>query len=263
MGTWGIGIFSNDDACDARDEFLQVIESGASAALATKKVLSSFAKSLRDPGVAADVLLALASTQITHRCLQKPIKERATKLIKKGAAITNWKDSRDLKRRKATVAKFQKRLASAPVQAAKASLRPPRRILNWPIGQLFVYRMPTGELLGCFLYRYGDAVKQKLPVIGLLGWRGKAAPQVSELQRAKILFQTLRPGVAFAGGKLLEGVCLVISSRNLKERLSPLEGIKKSIPKDLGCNKFAPAWEAVDHYFAGVLKDRRYRWVRA
>lgn len=62
MGTWGTGIFDNDDASDLREEFRDLIAAGRSAEEATAELVESHGAGDGDLEV-HDFWLALAATQ--------------------------------------------------------------------------------------------------------------------------------------------------------------------------------------------------------
>jgi len=63
MGAWKAAVFSDDTACDVRDNYVDLIGDGLSGAEATKKLLREWAGSLDDPDEGPVFWLALAATQ--------------------------------------------------------------------------------------------------------------------------------------------------------------------------------------------------------
>jgi hypothetical protein len=59
-GTWGTGLFQDDDACGARDEFRGLIGDGLTPEQASQQVLSSYPTPEEDPEIGSVVLIALA-----------------------------------------------------------------------------------------------------------------------------------------------------------------------------------------------------------
>ena len=64
MGAWGPALFSDDLACDVRDEYRGLIEDGIDDDAATRQILNSQADALNDPDEGPVVWLALAVTQL-------------------------------------------------------------------------------------------------------------------------------------------------------------------------------------------------------
>jgi hypothetical protein len=77
MGAWGVGIFDDDVACDARAAMLDRFRAGSSVEAATDAVLADLADFLEDEEDAPVVLLALAATQWEVGRLDKRVKGRA------------------------------------------------------------------------------------------------------------------------------------------------------------------------------------------
>ena len=78
MGTWGTGIFSDDNAADLRDDYRDFIGDGLSSPEATDRLLAEWGSSLsREPEYAATFWLALAVTQWKCGRLEDRVKARA------------------------------------------------------------------------------------------------------------------------------------------------------------------------------------------
>ena len=63
MGTWGPGIFSDDTAMDAREDWLDLVREGTSPVEASHKVISAFSEDEQDSATAT---LAVASIAWKH-----------------------------------------------------------------------------------------------------------------------------------------------------------------------------------------------------
>ena len=63
MGAWETAVFSDDTACDVRDNYVDLIGDGLSGVEATKKLLREWTGSLDDPDEGPVFWLALAATQ--------------------------------------------------------------------------------------------------------------------------------------------------------------------------------------------------------
>ena len=48
MGTWRKGLYSNDTACDVRDEYRELIENGKSGEQAAAELCAMFAELIED-----------------------------------------------------------------------------------------------------------------------------------------------------------------------------------------------------------------------
>ena len=77
MGAWGTALFSNDMACDIRDDYRERIEDGVEDAVATRLTLEKFRTFLDDPEEATVLLVALAVTQSKIGRLDSAIRDRS------------------------------------------------------------------------------------------------------------------------------------------------------------------------------------------
>jgi hypothetical protein len=121
VGTWGTGIFSDDEAADIRDAYRDFVGEGLTGAEATRRLLTESADSLNDPDVGPVFWLALAATQLRVGRLEQSVKERAIEVIDSGVDLRRWSDDPKLaRRRQAVLVKLRARLQGPP--------RPPTRI---------------------------------------------------------------------------------------------------------------------------------------
>jgi hypothetical protein len=92
MGAWGPGLFSDDRACDVRDEFRDLIGEGLTAEEATERILASYPSMAEDPDNGSVVLIALAVTQWKTGRLLDTIRDQAVAAIDAGADLDRWDD---------------------------------------------------------------------------------------------------------------------------------------------------------------------------
>ena len=92
MGAWGVGVFDDDAACDARDTLYDCYRAGQSARKATDAVLEELAEMIEDEEEGPVVILALAAAQWSAGRLDSRIKKRALKIIEQGIDF-RWEDS--------------------------------------------------------------------------------------------------------------------------------------------------------------------------
>jgi hypothetical protein len=123
MGAWGVGIFEDDVACDARDAMLDQFRAGLSVKVATDAVLENLADFLADEDDAPVVVLALAAVQWEVGRLDKRIKARALKVIAGGVDFC-WQDSEFAEQRRAVLTELKARLAAPPPPAVPVDRLP-------------------------------------------------------------------------------------------------------------------------------------------
>ena len=71
MGNWGIGLYSNDTACDVRDEYRNLLKEGMSGAKATRELIKIFADLIDDKDDGPVLYLALADTSSKILCREE------------------------------------------------------------------------------------------------------------------------------------------------------------------------------------------------
>jgi hypothetical protein len=86
MGTWGPALFSDDTACDLREDFRSAIADGLSAAADTDRILAEYHPDPADSPYAATVWLAIAVTQWKLGRLEERVRDEALAAIDGGGA---------------------------------------------------------------------------------------------------------------------------------------------------------------------------------
>ncbi|MCR6030717.1 hypothetical protein GGQ22_04575 [Nocardioides sp. zg-579] len=118
MGSWGVGIHSNDDASDLRDDFRDLIAGGLSAEDATHRLQNEYG--VGDRGVDDnDFWLGLAAAQHSSGHINPTVLERAIAIIDSSDELARWAPEMR-KRRQVALLKLRQRLEKVPP--------PPRRI---------------------------------------------------------------------------------------------------------------------------------------
>ncbi|WP_159620306.1 hypothetical protein [Arthrobacter zhaoguopingii] len=170
MGSWGTGIFSNDDAADIRGEYRDLIGNGLAAEDASAKIIEEYC--VGDPRDADnnDVWLALAAVQHRTGHIAKGIIETALGIIESAEEIERW-DSEDRKQRAKALAKLRDTLQQPP--PAPRTIRT-RKIPDTSLepGQHLLFTDPvTGSRL---LLRVVGIYEQngRYPVYTVLNWDG-------------------------------------------------------------------------------------------
>jgi hypothetical protein len=143
VGTWGPGLFSDDTACDVRDEFRDLIGDGLTAEEATGRILSSYPAPEDDPDGAV-ALLALAVTQWKTGRLVDPVRDRAVAAIDAGAGLDRWDVPAGRERRRNALARARAQILSPQ----PAPVRIPRRVRSsTPLaaGDVLLYTHDSGQ----------------------------------------------------------------------------------------------------------------------
>ncbi|MEZ7126150.1 hypothetical protein ACBR40_12510 [Nonomuraea sp. AD125B] len=182
MGAWGPGLFSDDLACDVRDEYRELIEDGATDEEARRRVVESYAEALDDPGEAPVFWLALAVTESKLGRLDPVVRDRALGIIERGEALAGWEaaGAKALARREAALLKARAQLTGP--QPARRRLRPPwRHVTDLSAGAVLAYRVPSGDVALLRVVRVDDHRQGRCPIVSMLRHSGDALPVAAEL----------------------------------------------------------------------------------
>jgi hypothetical protein len=185
MGSWGMGLFMDDIACDIRDEYRALIEDQVEDDEATRLVIEKFRAYIDEPdGVA---LLALAVTQSTVGRLDPDIEARALAAIDRGGDLETWEQENPglVSKRRAVLEKARTQL-SGPQPARKRLRRPKRRLSGLAPGDVLAFSLPNRiallRVVRVRQHRLGET-----PVLEELDFDGMEVPSrdVLELLAAK------------------------------------------------------------------------------
>src|SRR5262245_57010828 len=105
MGTWGPALFSDDTACDVRNDYVEYIGDGLTGPEATAQLLEVWSRSLSDPDEAPVLWLSLAATQWRLGRLDPVTKARALDVIHTGSDLRRWQDNPHLLQKRQAVLK--------------------------------------------------------------------------------------------------------------------------------------------------------------
>lgn len=126
MGAWGTAIFSNDQACDVRNEYIPIIGNGYDDETALKVMKKFFNISEEPDEDDADFWYALASLQYRYGRLSDEVKEKALYCIDNGFTMNeaDWFSAKDCKKRKEVLYKLRSDITCGkkrPFKAPKVS----------------------------------------------------------------------------------------------------------------------------------------------
>lgn len=178
MGAWGPALFSDDDACDVRDRYRELIEDGVEDAEATRQILDEFSESVSDPDTGPVIWLALAVSQSRLGRLDPAVASRALQIIAAGEGLAQWEEQgpKMLERRKAALAKVDAQLTGP--QPPRRKVRPPRATSLQP-GDVLAYRTRDGIYVLLRVVR----IHRGEPVVVLLDYTGPVIPPLHEIAK--------------------------------------------------------------------------------
>ncbi|MEV0158272.1 DUF4259 domain-containing protein [Micromonospora sp. NPDC050686] len=181
MGAWGPGLFSDDTACDVRDEYREMLEDGVDNDEATQRMLDSYAGALDDPDEATSVWLALAVTQSKLGRLHPTVHDRAIAAIDSGADLARWSDNPRLAAKRRDVLEKARAQLTGPQPQRKKVRRPSRHVTDLQPGDVLSYCAANGNLALLRVARIDDERHSVAPVLVALDFTGTHMPSQPEL----------------------------------------------------------------------------------
>jgi len=181
LGAWGTALFSDDEACDIRNYYRELLEERVEDNAATRQTLEQFEAYLQAPDSVA--LIALAVTQSKVGRLDPDVRDRALALIDAGADLAVWEQENPklLSKRRAALEKARAQLTGP--QPARKRLRPPKRQLSGlAAGDVLALALPGRvallRVVCVHAHRLGEA-----PVLEELDFDGTELPPRDALER--------------------------------------------------------------------------------
>jgi hypothetical protein len=219
MGAWGPGIFSDDTACDIRDDYREYLGEGLTGEQATARILGEYKSSLADPYDAGVVWLALAATQWKLGRLEPDALARALHVIDSGDGLQRWTSgTRDYPKRKAALEKLKTQITS-PQPVAKKVRRQVKCECDWQIGEIVAYRLLSGQQI---VFRVIDHHIDKggtYPICEVLDWLGQTFPSREEWLSTPIKLGKRQ----YASHRPLKQIMLVGLNKKWASRLERLD----------------------------------------
>lgn len=185
MGNWGTGLFSDDEACDIRDEFRALIAGGLEPRGAVTRLAKQYLTRASDDCERAVFWMALAATAWRCGRLTPLLRRRALACIAKGGDIQRWEDDAPelVPKRKAAFEALRGQLLS-PQPPATRIPKTYRHNFGWRPGDAIAFRVRSGRtvimrVLGIDRYRADE-----LPVMDIAQWRGRRVPDAKTIAKA-------------------------------------------------------------------------------
>lgn len=197
MGVWGTAIFSDDTACDIREEYNALLISGISDEEVEEALLKDY-EPLNGTWDEPVVWLSLAFSEWKKGRLSEKVKRRAIEIIDNGEDLQHWKESsppKECRQREKELLKLKARLES-PMPERRPVRKPTVDRVPWKAGDLLAYRImdqdiPYPKYTGKFVLlrmirvvkhgnpiaKYlGDEYKDETALLGFYNWCGDEVP---------------------------------------------------------------------------------------
>lgn len=145
MGTWGVGIFSNDCSSDVRDEYRDLVAEGISSDEATNRLLAAYADTLDDPDEGPDFWVGLAAAQSRVGRLEQRVLNRALTVIDDGSDVARFAPA-DRRRRERELLKLRAVLVG-PQRQPQTLKRQTKSVCPFNSGDVLEYLTADGHRL--------------------------------------------------------------------------------------------------------------------
>lgn len=147
MGAWGTAIFSDDFACDVRDDYIKLLIRGKTSEEATEIVKDRMMPESGDNDYPV-FWIALAVTQWKKGRLLPQVRDTAVALIESGADLVRWESESPklLGKRKTELEKAKKTLLSTMPAAKKIPMPTWMKSDPWQKGDILSYKITREDI---------------------------------------------------------------------------------------------------------------------
>ena len=148
MGAWGTAIFSDDFACDVRDDYVKEIIRGKTSEEATEIIKKKHFPTKPDDEEITVFWISLAVIQWKKGRLLPDVKKEAILAIESGADLIRWKSEskKILGKRKDALEKAKQMLLSPMPPAKKIPMPSWMKDDPWQLGDLISYKIVSGDI---------------------------------------------------------------------------------------------------------------------
>lgn len=255
MGSWGVGIFSNDTGADVREDFRALICEGLSAEVATQRLRDEYGVG---SGGADDNEFWLGLAAIQHRVghVAPGVIDRALRIVEDPAELERW-DGKHHARRRAVLEALRTQLLLPP--PAPKRLRAKTKVTtSLEAGQHVVFDVPG---VGPVLLRVETFMEDKggrYPCVIAVRWDGRE----SSLARADRLPFIQDPDAQRhppSSRRALEGEALgfTLTSADPRDvRVLPLR-VGPQTPRPKWTSGWVTPWEGLARWFVDSSTVKR------
>lgn len=183
MGAWGTGLYSDDTACDVRDDYKEILGDGISEPEATELIIERWKDSLSDPDIFPVFWLVLADVQWNLGRLQEKVKKEAIKIIENGSDLTRWStNQKSILQRKAILARLWRKL-EIPQPPEKVVKKRYVDSTDWNIGDVYRFQLQSGLFVLLHVIGFHQDKGGRGTVCEILEWTGEKIPNWPEIDR--------------------------------------------------------------------------------
>ena len=143
MGAWGIKLYQDDVALDAKEEYIELLKKGWTNEEATKELVNNYVDYIKDREDGPIFWFALADTQWDYGRLLPEVKNKALQYLESSADLDRWSnDLKSYKQRQEVLIKLKEKLNSPQPTEKKISI-PKLYKCEWKIGDVYAYKLES------------------------------------------------------------------------------------------------------------------------
>lgn len=252
VGSWGPGLFQNDDALDLRNRWRDLVGVGLDPNDVARRLISELG--LGDDPEHSPSWLALADLLWGAGLLAGDVRKRALRIVRDGGDLQDWDDGQRRARAR-VLAQVERRFRSRMPRPRPIR---PRHPCDWKRGELIVWRMVDGgsvvfRVVG-FDPKWGGGGSPVVELVGVAGVGGRVAAGDAARARARPVVNSLKllGGRRWAGTRFKIGVFEpgTYSARRVR-RISP-----PARPARFANGPVAPIgirWSALDEFLLAAF----------
>lgn len=189
IGDWGTAIFSDDLACDVRDDYKYLLGEGYDNDKAIEILMKDYNELLNDPDDCPVFWLALATTQWKLGRLRDDIKRKAIEIIENNNDLNRWRwaDNVKLKEKRRIVLEKLKKQLNTPQCSIKKVSKVFKQYTNFKMGDIICYSYNTGEKIFLKTVWINEHYKgDRYPIFEAYQWVGMTIPPLDEVVKYPI-----------------------------------------------------------------------------
>lgn len=216
MGTWGVKVFENDIAADVRSEYRDLVAEGLDGALATDRLLASYAGGVEDPDEGSDFWIALAVAQFEVGRLEDRIRDRALAHIDDGTDVSRFV-GKDRGRREKVLDQVREQL-TGPHKDPKRIRKRQKSICPYQVGDVLEVTLRDERRILLCVQSVHEDKGGAYAWVAVFDWHdGERIPSRRRLRRRRLAMSPW-PGQFNRKDQAL-GFTLIASAKKDRERL--------------------------------------------
>ena len=189
MGAWGTAIFSDDLACDVRDDYIKNLIKGKLNEEATQLTIDAYNAYNLDEEEISVFWIALALTQWGKGRLTEEVKDKAIEYIDSGFDLIRWKEGskKSYEKRIIVLEKAREKIISPMPRAKKIPVPSWMHSDTWSVGDLLLYKITSEKIedesfLGKYIVLrvadnyYYEIGERNIALYAVYAWSGENEP---------------------------------------------------------------------------------------